>query len=284
MANLPPQERLRRFGAKNVLIRNLLAELFGTFTLCFVGLSIVVQFHIGKTKFTNWLGVNIGWGFAILFSVQSTLRISGGHLNPAVSLLMWSFGHIKFTWFILYSIAQTIGAFIAAAATYFYYIDSFDHYDKGIRSVLGPTGTGVCFCSYPQEYLGVLSPYIDQIVGTGALAFFLCVVIDERNGIPKVWHPTFFSFLLIMIGCAFGMNLGYPINPARDFGPRLFSYFIYGAGVFSSPYNMYFLAPIIGPFIGALLGGWLYFLTIGMQNPPVEGIRNTDIPYIDQVK
>ncbi|KHJ84771.1 aquaglyceroporin 1 domain protein [Oesophagostomum dentatum] len=147
--------------------------------------------------------------------------------------------------------------------------DSFDHYDNGIRSVLGPAGTGGVFCSYPAPYLNYFTPHLDQIVGTGILTFFLCVVIDERNRIPKVWHPMIFGFLVIMIGTAFGMNMGYPINPARDFGPRLFSLFTHGKEVFTTPYPSYFLAPIIGPLIGGPLGGWLYQISLGMHLPEV---------------
>ncbi|KAK6732832.1 hypothetical protein RB195_016917 [Necator americanus] len=259
--------RVRSRGVKNVLCRNLIAEFVGTFFLVFIGTCNVAQFHLGHEKTTTWIGVNIGWGFAIMFCVMATANLSGGHLNPAVSLLMWSFGHLPGLWMILYSFVQTAGAFVAAMCMYYYYYESFDQYDNGIRAVAGPTGTAGVFCSYPAPYLNMFSPYLDQIIGTGILAFFLCVVIDEKNKVPKVWHPMIFGFLVMMIGTAFGMNLGYPINPARDFGPRLFSYFTHGSEVFSRPYPSYFLAPIIGPLVGAVLGGWLYHLSLGMHIP-----------------
>ncbi|ULU05199.1 hypothetical protein L3Y34_017724 [Caenorhabditis briggsae] len=264
-------ERLRFHGVHtNILWRNLISEFFGTFLLCFIGLSIVFQFHAGGGKTTEWIGVNIGWGFAIMFAVMATARMSGGHLNPAVSLLLWSLGHLKLAWVPLYAIAQTAGAFVASLAMYSYYYEQFDAFDGGNRSILGATGTAGCFASYPSPNLGVWGPYIDQCVGTGVLAYFLCVVIDERNQIPKIWHPMFFGFLVMMIGTGFGMNIGYPINPARDLGPRLFSYFIYGPGVFHSPYPNYWIAPALAPFVGALVGGWFYHLSLGMHNPDIE--------------
>ncbi|CAB3405112.1 unnamed protein product [Caenorhabditis bovis] len=271
------QERLRFHGIKsNILARNLVSEFVGTFILCFIGLGIVVQFHIGGGATTQWIGVNIGWGFAIMFAVMATARMSGGQLNPAVSLLLWSMGHLKLAWVLAYSLAQTAGAFVAAALIYAYYYERFDAFDGGNRTVLGANGTAGCFSSYPHPDIGYWGPYIDQIVGTAILGFFLCVIIDERNQIPKVWHPMFFGFLIMMIGTGFGMNLGYPINPARDLGPRLFAYFVYGTGVFNSPYRGYWMAPAIAPFVGALVGGWLYHFALGMHNPDV--VDDDDAP------
>lgn len=134
--------------------------------------------------------------------------------------------------------------------------EQFNAFDGGNRTILGATGTAGCFASYPSPNLGVWGPYIDQCVGTGVLAYFLCVVIDERNQIPKIWHPMFFGFLVMMIGTGFGMNIGYPINPARDLGPRLFSYFIYGPGVFQ-------LVHSVNSQISHIMISALHTLTIG---------------------
>ncbi|ETN69634.1 hypothetical protein NECAME_15201 [Necator americanus] len=163
----PTQPRTNSWCKKCALSefdRRICGDIFSCGT-CNVG-----QFHLGREKTTTWIGVNIGWGFAIMFCVMATANLS----------------------------------------------ESFDQYDNGIRAVAGPTGTAGVFCSYPAPYLNMFSPYLDQVIGTGILAFFLCVVIDEKNKVPKVWHPMIFGFLVMMIGTAFGMNLGYPINPARE--------------------------------------------------------------------
>lgn len=67
----------------------------------------------------------------------------------------------------------------------------------------------------------------------------MCYIsMDEKNHIPKWAQPSFFALMLTVIGMGFGLNAGNSMNPARDFGPRLFTLFAgYGPEVFS--YNNY---------------------------------------------
>ena len=80
---------------------------------------------------------------------------------------------------------------------------------------------------------------MDQIVGTSLLLFCVRAITDERNmGVPMHLIPFAVGFVVLNIGICFGYNCGYAINPARDFGPRLFSYFAgYGSGVFRSVFS-----------------------------------------------
>ncbi|VDN05280.1 unnamed protein product [Thelazia callipaeda] len=271
-----PETLLRKYRIKHRLTRNLLSECFGTFLLLFIGTSIIAQLILSREKLNTWIQINIGWGLAITFSVYAVHKLSGGHLNPAISLVMWTFGHLKFFEFILYSIVQVIGAFIGAWATYLeinifsLFSYAINEFDGGTRTAFGPNGTANIFATYPAEYLTVFGAYIDQIVGTGFLAFFVAAITDKRNKIPGWTHPMFFGFLVLLIGTCFGMNIGYPLNPARDFGPRIFTYFIYGSQVFTHPYSTWFLVPIIAPMVGAVSFAWAYHLFLGMHIPNEE--------------
>ncbi|EYC07940.1 hypothetical protein Y032_0068g213 [Ancylostoma ceylanicum] len=111
-------------------------------------------------------------------------------------------------------------------------------------------------------------PFIsDEVAGTALLMFFVCVIIDKRIAIPGWVHPFLFGFVVIMIGTSVGMNVGYPINPARDLGPRIFMLFIgYGSQAFTY-HDYYFWIPIIAPLVGAVLAAWTYHLFIGCHIP-----------------
>uniref|UniRef100_A0A915M5Q6 Uncharacterized protein n=1 Tax=Meloidogyne javanica TaxID=6303 RepID=A0A915M5Q6_MELJA len=120
--------------------------------------------------------------------------------------------------------------------------------------------------------------FIDQVVGTGLLLLFVCAIIDQRNKIPGYLHPLCFGLTVFLLTSSFGMNLGTPINPARDFGPRLFMLFGgYGLEAFSWR-NYYFWIPIIAPLIGALLGTWTYQFLVGINIPDekIEGKAKRD--------
>lgn len=79
-------------------------------------------------------------------------------------------------------------------------------------------------------------------------------------------------------------NLGYPINPARDFGPRLFAFLIYGSDVFTYPYPTYWIITIVAPLVGAIIFGWAYYFFVGFHiedeetKPEYEIVSTTEIP------
>ncbi|CAI5454251.1 unnamed protein product [Caenorhabditis angaria] len=265
--HLEPSEKLRsKIQVRNPLLRNALSEFFGTFLLLFIGLGIVMQFILSHEKLNTWININLGWGLAIAFTVYTASKTSGGHFNPAVSIAMVTLGKLSVKDFIVYVIVQTLGAILGSAAAYGLYLDQFNHFAGDIRAVTGAKATAGCFCSYPAAHVSNITSFFDQFAGTALLVLFVCVVIDKRNQIPASAHPLFFGLIVMMIGTAYGMNLGYPINPARDLGPRIFSYFLYGSDVFTYS-SYYFWIPVIAPLFGGVFGAWAYHLFVGAHIP-----------------
>jgi glycerol uptake facilitator-like aquaporin len=120
----------------------------------------------------------IGWGLALVLAVQVAFNISGSHLNPAVSFNAWTFGHLSFRHFLLYSLAQTAGGYFGALLTYSLYfgsgiifvfifsnnyLDKIAEFDEGIRTVIGPNATADIFSTYPGPHLGTFGAIIDQV-------------------------------------------------------------------------------------------------------------------------
>ncbi|RCN42194.1 aquaporin-9 domain protein [Ancylostoma caninum] len=115
-------ERLRqKLHISDDLSRATLAEFFGTFFLLWGGNSIAAQFILGRRRFDDWNGVNVGWGIVLIMAVQMTIRISGAHLNPAVSFFLLTQRKIGAVRCILYIVAQTIGAYIGALLCFIVY-------------------------------------------------------------------------------------------------------------------------------------------------------------------
>jgi len=123
------------------------------------------------------------------------------------------------------------------------------------------------FATYPQAWLSTLGGLVDQIVGTALLVGVIFAIGDERNiAPPKGTAPIVVGLLVLFIGATYGLNAGYAINPARDFGPLLFTFVAgWGGGVFTAGHAWWWV-PIVGPMIGGLLGGATYQAAIGSRH------------------
>jgi glycerol uptake facilitator protein len=193
--------------------------------------------------------------------------VSGAHLNPAVTLAFaWRRG---FAWRKVapYIGAQTLGAFAGAALVYLNYryaIGSFEDNNQIVRGEISSVPTFSIFGTFPAAYFeSWAGPFVDQMLGTALLVLFIFAVTDEDNTpVQANLAPLIIGFIVVAIGISFGANAGYAINPARDFGPRMFAW---AAGwkdiAFPGNYdnvNTYFWIPILGPMVGAGIGAAVY--------------------------
>lgn len=247
------------------LLRELLAEFFGTFILIVFGVGVVAQVVLSRGTAGSYLSINIAWGLAVAMGCYVAAGVTGAHLNPAVTVALAA--HRRFPWnkVLPYSVAQVAGAFIASVVVFFTYHEALNAFDGGVRQVLGPQGTAGIWATYPQPFLSAFpGGVIDQIVGTALLVAGIFGITDSRNSpAPAGLAPVLVGLLVVLIGATFGFNSGYAINPARDFGPRLFTSVAgWGAEVFRAG-NGWWWVPIVAPLIGGALGGWIYDLLIG---------------------
>jgi len=195
--------------------------------------------------------------------------VSGAHLNPAVTLAVAV--HRDFAWskVLPYIAAQIAGAFTGAAITFLTYRAAFDRFDGGTRQVTGAKATAGIFATYPQDFLRTFPDgLIDQVVGTALLIALIFALTDQKNLAPEGrLVPIHFGLLVVLIGMTFGFNAGYAINPARDLGPRLFTFVSgWGGEVFRAG-NHWWWVPIVGPLVGGVLGGAIYDQFIGRHHP-----------------
>jgi MIP family channel proteins len=251
------------------LLRELLAEFFGTFILIVFGVGVVAQVVLSRNTAGTYLSINIAWGLAVTMGCYVSAGVSGAHLNPAVTLALAA--HRSFPWSKLlpYALAQVAGAFVASTVVYVTYREALAAFDGGVRQVLGAQGTAGIWATYPQPFLTTFpGGVIDQVVGTALLVAVIFGISDSRNSpAPAGVAPVVVGLLVVAIGAAFGFNSGYAINPARDFGPRLFTFVGgWGSEVFKAGGHWWWV-PIVAPCIGGVIGGWAYDALVGHRFP-----------------
>jgi MIP family channel proteins len=250
--------------------REAAAEFLGTFILIAFGVGVVAQTVLSRGANGSYLAINIGWGLGVMMGVYAAGGVSGAHLNPAVTLSLAVTRGFSWTKVAPYVIAQIAGAFAASAVVYATYHEAFVAFDSGTRQVLGGQGTAGIFATYPQPFLSTTGGFIDQVVGTALLMAGVLAVTDQRNNAAPGWlTPVLVGALVVAIGVAFGFNAGYAINPARDFGPRLFTAVAgWGMAVFTAAGNWWWV-PVVAPCIGGIVGAVAYDVLVARHHPPL---------------
>jgi glycerol uptake facilitator protein len=255
----------------NKLSAELAAEFLGTMVLLLFGngvVAMVVLFGSGTPGelvnggFTN---ITLAWGLGVTMGIYVAGKTTGAHLNPAVTVTLAVFRGFPWAKVVPYSFAQLAGAFTGAALVFWNYRPQFLKVDPNLERTAGVFTTFPTFPSLP--FAGLL----DQVIGTALLLLLIFAITDERNTPPGAMAPLMVGLVVVAIGMAFGGMHGYAINPARDFGPRLFSVvagfrnngLTDGSGVW--------WVPVAGPLAGGLLGAAIYEFGIRRFLPPNQG-------------
>jgi glycerol uptake facilitator protein len=244
--------------------KEFIGEFIGTFFILLLGNGVVasvVLFGLGNFESINW-----AWGFAVLFGILVSSKLSGAHLNPAVTIALAFRRNFPITKVLPYIFAQLLGAFFGSLLVYLNYREGILHFEEQnllVRGSIESIKLASIFATYPPSFISNTSAFIDQVLGTGILVFLILAVTDEKNKIfDSNLSPFLVSMIVIVIGMSFGANAGYAINPARDFAPRLMTYLMGWGTIVFTVKHFYFLIPIFAPIIGGILGAYLYDLII----------------------
>jgi glycerol uptake facilitator protein len=244
---------------KPTLTAELIAEFLGTFVLMLFGIGVVAMVVLFPSTnpsgivhggFTN---ITLGWGLAVTMGIYVAGKISGAHLNPAVTLAFAVFRDFPWLKVLPYSIAQTAGAFAAAALVFWNYQPAFRQVDPQLERTAGVFTTFPAFPQLPQ------AGFLDQLIGTGLLVLLVFAIIDEFNSPPGAnLAPAIIGLVVVAIGMSFGGMHGYAINPARDFGPRLFTVFAGFRNNGLTDGTRVWWIPVVAPLVGGLVGAAVY--------------------------
>jgi glycerol uptake facilitator protein len=244
---------------KNTLRGELIAEFLGTLTLILFGDGVVAMVVLfgkgtpGEIVHGGYTNITLAWGLAVTMGCYIAGRISGAHLNPAVTVALAVFRGFPWRKVGPYILVQTAGAFVAAALVFWNYLPAFRAADPNLDHTAGVFTT---FPAYPELPSAGL---LDQTIGTALLLFIVMALIDERNQPPGAnLTPVLIGAVVVVIGMSFGGMHGYAINPARDFGPRLFTVVAGFKNNGLTDGTMVFWIPIVGPILGGIIGAAAY--------------------------
>jgi glycerol uptake facilitator protein len=254
---------------KQTLMGEILAEFLGTFVLIVLGNGVVAMVVLfgkgtpGEVVMGGYTNITLGWGLGVFLGICVAGKVSGAHLNPAVTLTLAVFRGFAWPKVLPYCAAQVAGAFAASVLVYANYYPAFQHFDAGL---LKPE-TASIFTTFPFPGAHWAHGLLDQIVGTALLLGLIFAITDPRNAqIPVGLQPLAIGLVVVAIGISWGGMHGYAINPARDFGPRLFTLL---AGFKETGFaDCVFVVPIVGPLLGGLIGAAVYDGLIRRYLPP----------------
>ncbi|KAG3261941.1 aquaporin-9 isoform X1 [Ictidomys tridecemlineatus] len=261
----------QRLALKSSLAKETISEFLGTFIMIVLGCGSVAQTILSRGHAGGVITINVGFAMAVVMAIYVTGGVSGGHINPAVSFAMCVFGRMKWSKLPFYVGAQFLGAFVGAATLFGIYYDGLMSFAGGKLLIVGENATAQIFATYPAPYLSLGNAFADQVLATMFLLLIVFAIFDSRNlGVPKGLEPIVIGLLIILISSSLGLNSGCAMNPARDLSPRIFTALAgWGFEVFTAGNNFWWI-PVVGPMIGSVIGGLLYFLLIEIHHPDPE--------------
>ena len=257
-------------------LKECIGEFIGTFIIVLFGcgcIALAVFFEGVGSLFE----VALIWGFGVAIAIYATRNICQSHLNPAVSLAMYLSKKLSLKRLPLYMFSQTFGAFVAAAVLYFIFNDAIAVYETTHNIVRGSEAsvqTALMFGEYfpnpgfaDKVNVSVLQACLLEGFGTFILVFVIFMLTHKHEQVDNT-TPILIGLTITIIICLIAPFTQAGINPARDFGPRIFAYFAgSGNAAFPAPKWSFLTVYVISPLLGGV-PAWLFSKVILSPNQP----------------
>lgn len=232
-----------------------IAEFFGTLFILLFGLGANAMNMLFQLN--NYTNITLGWGAGVFLGILVSNRLSGAHLNPAVTLALVITKRFPASKMFHYILAQMLGGFVGAVIVYYFYQAKF--------SLMDPTfaHSSAIFATFSA--VSTFWPgFMAEIIATAILLFSILAIVEHFNSEKAGWLAPFaIGGLIVAIGMSFGGMHGYAMNPARDLSPRIFIYLMHfqNTGFSSTDW----MGPTFGSLIGGIIGAVLYTITLGKK-------------------
>lgn len=237
------------------LTKRMLAEFIGTFFLVFMGagaaaITLMITkgtaapnaFNIGIGALgglADWLAIGLAFGLAIAAAIYALGNISGCHINPAVTIALWSVKKFPGRDVIPYIVSQLAGASVASILF-------------AVIVGMGAVTIGGLGATAPFPGIGYVQAILAELVGTFLLMLAIMGVAVDRRA-PPGFAGIIIGLTVAGVITTVGNISGSSLNPARTFGPYLGDSLMGGLNLW-----MYLPIYIIGPIVGAILAALAY--------------------------
>lgn len=224
----------------------------GTLVLILLGNGVVANVLLKKALGENsgWMVICTGWGLAVMAGVFTAIACGSpaAHINPAVTIGM-AVRDGDFSNVLPFIAAQMLGAIVGATLVWLHYLPHWAVTpDKGAKLA--------CFCTGPA-IASTGANILSEVIGTFSLVFIIGTIFSKSvslAGPAPGLGPFLVGGTVWVIGLCLGGTTGFPINPARDLGPRIAHAILPIAGKGGSNWG-YAAIPLIGEVVGCVLAG-----------------------------
>ena len=250
-------------------------EFAGTFILVFFGVGAVNAAVVTGAQVGLWQ-VAVVWAVGVSLGIYTSAALSGAHINPAITLAVAVYDRFPWPRVAPYWLAQVAGAVCASLVLYAMFAEAIIEFERQQGLLRGGPGSQLSAMVFGEYFpnpavfgttedawrvVSLRTAFVAELIGTAMLAFLVFSVTNDLN---KARPSSAITAVIIGLGVAAIISIVGPLtqaalNPARDFGPRLVSFFLgWGEIAIPGPRNGWLTVYILGPLAGGVVGGGLY--------------------------
>ena len=232
-------------------------EFIGTALLLLLGNGVcaLVNLRTSGARGSDWIVIALGWGMAV-FVGASVADPTGGHLNPAVTVMLAVNGSLEWSLVPYYFLGQILGAILGAILAWAAFKQPFDanNYDDAGNVTGANKDTNGIFFTKPAHPKNGWNA-VTEFIATCVLLMFIAFGPTGGELGPMSYFAV--AFVVVAVGLSLGTPTGYAINPVRDLGPRIAYAFILPIQDKGSANWGYAWVPIVAPLVAAVAVGLL---------------------------
>ncbi|CRL18388.1 Major intrinsic protein [Penicillium camemberti] len=252
-------------------LREPMAEWLGTTMAMTIGLCATLSNFTSSGQAGSYPAQSVAWGFGFMTAIYTTGGMSGGHLNPAISISLSVFRGFPARRCVIYIAAQLLGAITAGGISYAIYHDAIVEVATLAKVPQNASVAAQALLTLPKSFVHPATAFFTEFLGSAILVGSILALGDDTNAPPGAGMQAFIIGIIITIVIlALGYNTGGCFNCARDFGPRLVAVMAgWGGHLFREYHAWWIWGPWVADITGALFGALVYDMAIftGGESP-----------------